>query len=341
MNGDQLRATVLGFLAAGGVLGVLVYSLDVGELTANLVRAEPPVLALVVGAILLWLLAWGFALRTVLGVLGVDIPPHLAFFVFNGAMFANNVTPFGQAGGEPVTALLISAVTDTEYERSLAAIASVDTLNFFPSIAFALLGAAYYATQATFGRRLRVATGIAVVLAVAVPVVGYLGWRNRDRLRGFVTGRLTPLVQRVARLVPGVSEPSTDTVEHRVDHFLGAIERVATDPRGLVIALSASTLGWLCQMVGLWLAFRALDTPVDITVVMFAVPMGAIAGATPTPGGSGFIESVLTGLLVVVLTVPQATVGAAVILFRAAVFGVPVLLGGLVVSWIGVDVYGQ
>ena len=340
MDGDRLRATVVGFLAAAGVLAVLVYTLDVGELSENILRAEPRLLALVVGAILVWLFAWGLALRTVLSVLGEKIRPRVAFLVFNGAMFSNNVTPFGQAGGEPVTALLISQVTDAEYERSLAAIASVDTLNFFPSIGFALFGAAYYATRITLPRQLRFATGVAVLLAVAVPVGGYTAWRYRASLSGFVVGRLTPLVQRVARGLPGVSEPSPESVAQRIEHFFGAIERVATDPKGLALAMSASTLGWFCQMIGLWLAFQALSQPVDFVVIVFAVPMGAVAGATPTPGGSGFIETVLIALLTVLLPVPGATVGAAVILFRAAVFGVPVLIGGLVVSWIGVDVFG-
>lgn len=340
MDRDQIRATVLGFLGTLGVLGLLVWQLDLGKLLGELSRAEPLSLAAVVVLILCWLAAWGIALRTVLGILGVDIAPQTAFLIFNGAMFSNNVTPFGQAGGEPVTALLISKVADTEYEKSLAAIASVDTLNFFPSIAFALLGAGYYATKITFARELRIATGIAVVLAVAVPTAGYTAWRRRESLSRFLIDSLTPRIQRLTRIVPRVPEPSQESIAHRIDHFFGAIERVATDPKGLAISLSASTLGWVGQMIALWLAFRAIGTPVDIAVIAFAVPLGAIAGAAPTPGGSGFIEAVLTGLLTVLLGIPAATVGAAVLIFRSAVFGVPVLIGGVVVSWIGVDVFG-
>jgi hypothetical protein len=339
MDGDQLRATVLGFLGALGVLGLLVYTLDVDKLVSELSMAEPEFLVAVIVLILCWLAAWGFALRTVLDVLGVDVSPHMAFLIFNGAMFSNNVTPFGQAGGEPVTALLITNVTDTEYERSLAAIASVDTLNFFPSIAFALLGAGYYATKITFGRRLRIATGIAVVLAVGVPLGGYMAWQRREWLSEFLVDRLAPGLQRLARAIPGVSEPSQESISHRIDHFFGAIERVATDPKGLALALGASTVGWFCQMIALWLAFQAIGQPVDFTVILFAIPIGAIAGATPTPGGSGFIESVLIGFLSTLLSLPGAPVAAAVLIFRSAVYGIPVLIGGIVVSWIGIDVF--
>jgi uncharacterized protein (TIRG00374 family) len=340
MDADRLRATLVGFLAAGAVFAVLAYTLDAREVAANVGRASPALVAAVVGVILLWLFAWGLALRTVLGVLGERLAPQTAFLVFNGAMFANNVTPFGQAGGEPVTALLISKVADTEYERSLAAIASVDTLNFFPSIGLALLGAAYYATRVTLPRQLQAATGVAVLLAVAVPVGGYTVWRRREALSAVLVDRLVPAVGWVADFVPRLSAPSPASVADRVDHFFGTVERIATDPRGLVVALGASSLGWFCQMVGLWVAFRALGEPVDFVVVMFAVPMGAIAGATPTPGGSGFVETALIGVLSLVVSVPAATVGAAVIVFRTAVYGVPVLVGGLFVSWLGVDVFG-
>ena len=340
MNRDQLRATVLGFAAVALILGALIALNDVNEIVARLSAADPAIAGLLVAVTLGWLAAWGIALRTVLGVLGVRIGVGTAFGVFSGAMFANNVTPFGQAGGEPITALLVSAVTDTEYERGLAAIASVDTLNFFPSITLALVGAGYYATITTFTRQLRVATGAVVVLAVVVPIAGYASWRSRDRLTETAIDRLVPIVRRVTRLIPGVTPPSAEGVARRIEQFVTSVERVAADRRGVAVALAASTVGWTFQMGGLWLAFRAIGQPVDVLVMLFVVPMGAIAGATPTPGGAGIIESVLVVLLVLLLPVERSTATAAVILFRGAVYWVPVIVGGGVVSYVGVDVFG-
>ncbi|MFB6193762.1 MAG: YbhN family protein [Halobaculum sp.] len=340
MDRDQLRATLLGFGAVVVILAVLIVVNDVDKVIGELQNTDLSTLGLVVGATLGWLLAWGIALRTVLSVLSVEIGVPTAFGVFSGAMFANNVTPFGQAGGEPITALLIATVTDTEYERGLAAIASVDTLNFFPSITLALVGAGYYATITTFSRRLRIATGAVVVLAVLVPAAGYLAWRNRDRLADGAVARLVPLVRRVMGWVPGVSKPDPDAVASRIDHFFDSVERVATDRRGIAVALSASAVGWAFQMGGLWLAFRALGVAVDPLVMLFVVPMGAIAGATPTPGGAGLIEGFLVVLLTLLLPdVSSSTVTAAVILFRASIFWVPIAIGGTVVSYVGVDVF--
>ena len=339
MNGAQLRTTILGFLGTFAILGLLLYFIGVEGFVQEIRRADSETVALIVVVTFGWLAAWGYGLRTVLNVLGVDVTFVKSFFILNGAMFSNNITPFGQAGGEPVTALLISKVADTEYERGLAAIASVDSLNFVPSITLALLGAAFYATQTSFGRRLRIATAAIVVLSLAVPVVAFFGWRKRTAIRRTIASVLAPVLQRVTRFIPIGVSLTRENIESRIGEFFDSIERVATNRRGLALILVASTVGWVFQMVALWLAFVAIGSPVPFSVLLFVVPVGAIAGVTPLPGGAGGIEAVLVGLL---SSLPSAAVGwetafAAVVLFRGAIYWVPVIIGGGVVSVVGVD----
>jgi hypothetical protein len=340
MAGGNLRATVVGFGAAVIVVGLLVWVSGVDRLVATLRTADLWLVGLVFVATLAWLAAWGVALRTVLDVLGVEIAVHSSFLVFSGAMFSNNVTPFGQAGGEPVTALLVSRVTDAEYETGLAAIASVDTLNFVPSITLALVGVGYYATEIALGqnRNVLLAVGAVVVLAVAVPSAVYAAWQRRYGLENRVIDRLTPVIRWLGRVVPRLSPPSPRDIERRINGFFRAIERVAADPRGLAIALGFSALGWLAQATGLWLAFHAIGTPVNYSLVLFAVLIGAIAGVTPLPGGVGGIEWVLATLLAAATgpAVGFGTATAAVVIFRGMVYWTPVAIGGVVMSVAGV-----
>ncbi|MFC4359431.1 YbhN family protein [Halobium salinum] len=334
MAGRRLRTTVLGFLATFLVFGALFTFVGVDDLVATLSSADTGVVALVVFVTVCWLAAWSMALKVVLGVLGVDVPPHRAFLIFAGAMFSNNVTPFGQAGGEPVTALLISRVADAEYETGLAAIASVDTLNFVPSISLALVGVGYFATETTLGRRLEVAAAAVVVLALLVPGLVYYGWRNRYGLEERAVARFTPAIRWVADKLPRTTPPSEAVVEERITGFFRSIERVATNRRGLALSLGFSALGWGLQMVGLWLAFRAIGHSIPLSIALFVVPIGAIAGVTPLPGGAGGIETVLVTLLALatgpVIGLEVAT--AAVVIYRGAVYWVPVLVGGAVMS---------
>jgi uncharacterized protein (TIRG00374 family) len=341
MAGGRIRATVLGFLGAAVVFAILFSVAGFDDLVSQLAGADSTLVALVFLATLGWLAAWGFALRTVLDVLGVPLSVPRAFLVFTAAMFSNNVTPFGQAGGEPITALLISRVVDAEYETGLAAIASVDTLNFVPSITIALVGVGYYVTETTLGtsRRLELALAAVIVLAVGVPALVYLGWQRRYRLEAGVVGAVTPVVRRIAARVPRAPVPTAAGIERRIDGFFRAIERVADSPRGLALALALSAVGWFCQMLALWVAFRAIGTPIPLAVALFVVPIGAIAGVTPLPGGAGGIESVLVVLLVAAplpaVTEPVAL--AAVVVFRGAVYWTPTVLGGLVTGVVGVQ----
>ncbi|MFB6195897.1 MAG: YbhN family protein [Haloplanus sp.] len=333
MAGGRLRATVLGFAGALVVFAILLWTAGVDDLLAQLATADGRLVALVFLATLGWLVAWSLALRTVLGVLGITLSVPRSVLVYTAAVFSNNVTPFGQAGGEPITALFISRATDTEYEHGLAAIASVDTLNFVPSITIAVVGVGYFVTETAFGtsRRLELALASVVVLAVGVPSLVYLGWKRRYRIEARVVGLLTPLIRRVATHLPRVPVPTVGGVERRINGFFRAIERVATNPRGLALALGLSAVGWVCQMIGLWLAFQAIGTPIPLSVALFVVPISAIAGVTPLPGGAGGIEGVLVLLLVAAplpaVTEPVAL--AAVVVFRGMVYWLPTALGGL------------
>jgi len=337
MDTDQLKATLVGFGGAIGVLALLLYFVGVGDLVEYLSGADTSTVGLVVAVTVGWLFAWGLALRTVLGVLGESVSRIQTFLVLSGAMFNNNVTPFGQAGGEPVTALLIAEVTDTDYGTGLAAIASVDTLNFVPSISLALAGVAYFATQTTFSENLQTAVAAVVVLAAVVTVGLALLWRNRDRVETGATNLFTRLATWAGNHVPRISDPGREVIQRRVRHFFEAIERVATNPRGLALALGYSALGWMLQMSGLWLAFQAIGVPVSLPVVLFVVPIGAIAGMTPLPGGAGGIEAVLVFLLVAAPLpgVTESVALAAVVIFRGAVFWVPIAIGGVVMGTVG------
>lgn len=337
MAGERLRTTIVGFAATFLVFAALFYFVGVDRLVSQLKMADMRYVAGVVVLTLLWLAAWSYGLKTVLDVLGVDISLWKSFLVFSGAMFSNNITPFGQAGGEPVTALLISRTADAEYETGLAAIASVDTLNFVPSITIALFGAAYFVTETAIVRnnsRIELAITAVAVLAVAVPGLIYLGWQRRYELEHRVVGGITPLIRWIAKILPRTSVPTAESLEGRIGRFFAAIERVAKNRRGLALALAASSAGWFFQMVGLWLAFQAIGVPIRLSLAMFVVPIGAIAGVTPLPGGAGGIEWVLATLLVAATpgAIGPATATAAIVIYRGAVYWIPIVIGGTVMS---------
>jgi uncharacterized protein (TIRG00374 family) len=329
-------ATVLGFAGALAVLAALLWLVGVGDLVDALAAVRPPSLAVILATAVLWLVAWGLALRTVLGALGQRVQVHVAALVFAAAVFSNNVTPFGQAGGEPVTAYLVSQATDSEYETGLAAIASVDALHFVPSVGFAIAGLTFVAVgRVTLGRNLLYATAAVGVLVVALPVAAYLGWRYRYELEAAVVRVLTPLLRGIGRALPRRSPPGPGVIEGRIETFFGAIDRVAGDRGTLLSAIGFSALGWLLLCASLWLSAYALGFSISFAAVMLVVPIGAIAGITPLPGGLGGVETVLVALLVSTTGLASGVAGAAVLVHRGATYWFPTVVGGGVAFALG------
>jgi uncharacterized protein (TIRG00374 family) len=322
-GGPDRRTTALGFLVALGALGALVALVGVGDVAAALRTASTRGLVGVVAAAAVWLVSWGLGLWTVLDGLGARIRPWTGVALYAAAAFANNVTPFGQAGGEPVSALLISRTADTEYETGLAAIASVDALNVVPAVAMALTGIGYYATQFTLDRRLRIATGAVVAVGLGLILLATVGWRYRRPLARLATRTVTPVIRAVFRIVPNRTPPARATVRSRIDGFLRAVGQVRGDRRRLIVALGFATVGWLAQMAALWFALSAVGTTVTAAAVLVAVPVGALASAAPVPGGLAGIEATIVAVLVSTAGVAPATATAAVLVHRGAIYWAP------------------
>ncbi len=336
-GGVDTRTVGIGFVGAVVVTGLLLWVVGVGAVLDALARADPSRL-LVVGVVAtVWLTAWGLSLRTVLGVLGQDIGVLRAVAVYSSAVFANNVTPFGQAGGEPFSAYLISSETEVEYETGFAAISSVDALHFVPSLTLGVLGLAYLGTSVTLGRQLTLVAGVVAALAVGIPLLGYYVYRNRERVEHAVGRVLTPVVRRVGSVVPGV-EPLTEAeIESRIEAFFLDIDRVATDRRGLALALGYSALGWLALAASLWCSLWALGYAIPVAVAIVAIPVGDLAAAMPLPGGLGGLEALLVLVLVTLTSVSAPVAMAAALVHRVATYFLPMVLGGGVAAVIATD----
>ncbi|MCO8243287.1 MULTISPECIES: lysylphosphatidylglycerol synthase transmembrane domain-containing protein [unclassified Haladaptatus] len=332
MDRSLVRRILFGFLLTVPVFALLFWFVDIDPVLAALEQARRTVLGLVLLTTIGWLFAWSQSLRTVLRTLDVSVSVPWSFFLFSGATFSNNVTPFGQAGGEPITAYLISRTSGTRYETGLAAIASVDTLNFVPSFVFATVGISYYAIVLTLSSRLKFAAVLLGGIGVVLVGGGYYLWTSRATAERRVSAWTAGLLDRVAGYIPRFSAPSQESIRSRIAHFVGTIEQVAASPTRLAIALGFSGAGWLFQAGALWLAFYAIGTSISFSVVLFAIPISAIAGVTPLPGGAGGIETVLVALLASATSVESAIVVAAVVIFRGLIYWVPTLIGGSVLA---------
>ncbi len=98
MSDHDRRMFLLGTVGAIAIFAIVFVVVSFQEIIDSLLSTEPPLIVVTFLLALCWLAAWSLMLRTILAVFGVDIPASKSFFVYAGAIFANNITPFGQAG---------------------------------------------------------------------------------------------------------------------------------------------------------------------------------------------------------------------------------------------------
>ncbi|MFB6235811.1 MAG: YbhN family protein [Halopenitus sp.] len=331
MTRPQLRTFVVGFAAAAVVLGLLASLIGVEDLLRELSRANPRDVAIVVGVHVIWLITWGLALRAVLAALDISVRPGKSILLFTAGMATNNVTPLGQAGGEPFTALLYSSEFGVDYEQSLAAAVSADTLNFIPSVALALGGVGWLTLTASVDDDLLTVVVAAAAVAFLVLLAARPVWQRRSSVAGGIADLITSPFQTVARVIPRFSPPTRADVVQRIEGFLRAVERVGTDPRRLALALTFSIAGWSMQAIGLWVAFAAVGASIPFALALIGVTLTPLAGATPMPGGTGGIEAALIALFVAApIGVGTPTIAAAIAIYRVVNYWLPTLSGGAV-----------
>lgn len=328
-------ATVFSAIGAISILVVLFAIVGPQRVLDALVSADLRLVAVTIAFSLGWLFAWSLMLRAVLLTLDVDMSVPTAVLVYAGAVFSNNVTPFGQAGGEPVAALLISNVSGSRYETGLAGIATVDVLNVVPSVSLIAVGVSYHATTTALSDRIETAVGSAAVVIATMVLVLWILWHYR----AIVVDRVPPAVGWIARRLSrfGIDPAGIElAIADRLSGFTDRIEVIGENRTALVGVVGFSLAGWLCQAAALGAAFAAIGQPIPLYVPLFVVPLSYLAGAAPLPGGLGGIEAALVGLLVPTTGVAVASITAAVFVFRGGIFWLPTAIGGVSASVLGV-----
>lgn len=328
------RRTAAWTLVALVGLWLYLRTVGVAAIASALGRVSPADAAVLVAVGWTPVLAWGISLHLVLRRLDVPatLPASIGLFAASG--FLNNVTPFGQVGGDPVSGALVARVEGAPFERGLASVVSVGAANTVAVVALGVGGAAVLLATAAVGDTHRGVIGVALVVVAGVGAVAALAWRRRRRLAVRVGGALGDALERAGGVLPGVDPPDRDAVVERGRAFVVALERVADSRRRLGAVLLLGIGGHLAVAATLWLSLAALNAPVSLARVVVVVPVARLAGVSPTPGGTGSAEALLTGLLVAVggVTVPVAA--AAALLYRAAAFWLPTLGGGVVTAFL-------
>jgi hypothetical protein len=313
-------------------LWLYVRAVGVGAIAAALGRVAPADAVALVAVGWVPLLIWGVSLHLVLRRLDVPTTLPASVGLFVAASFLNNVTPFGQVGGDPLGGALVARVEGVPFERGFAGVVSVGAANTVAVVALGVVGVGMLLVTATVDDALLAVLGVALTVVAGVSAVTGLAWRRRERVAVRVGGVLGDVIGGVGRSIPGVDPPTRAAVVERARAFVAALERVGNSWRRLAVVLVLGAGGHLAVATTLWLSLTALGAAVSPVRIAVVVPVARLAGASPTPGGTASAEALLTGLLVAVGGVPAPVAAAAALVYRAAAFWLPTLGGGVVTA---------
>ncbi|ERG89749.1 MAG: putative integral membrane protein [halophilic archaeon J07HX5] len=313
----------------GGFFAIFVVIVGPNEFISNASQLSPArfsVMLAVNGAVTV---ATGIALYLIARNVGLGFSPVESVFLNTTAELAHNLTPFGQAGGIPVSGAILSRRTDRPYEECLAALSAKDIVGFVPAIVIFVFGGGYLTAfdrsiPAAF-RRYIAAFAVVVTLGVTVGVLVY-----RYQAAAFRRiSRIIAWINRIVARLPRGSSLDEQEVQARIENFSDSVESVASDPPTVVAASAMTTAAVTAQGILLWLTLTGVGVSITPVVTVFIIPISLLASALPLPGGSGGVEALQTILTVAATGAPGATVLTAVVVSRGLVYWTPIVLGSM------------
>jgi uncharacterized protein (TIRG00374 family) len=279
-------------------------------------------------AVFLAVACWAESMRRVLIASGGHVPAHRALAAYAAGMFAKQVVPMGNAGGVPIMAFAIDREARIGFNRSLAVVTIGDFLGLLSSLLLAVAGVGYVVVLFPGTALLQAALVGVVVFAAALVSVGILLLYRRNLLRYLVLGLahlLRGTLGRLSRRIEDRLAPAS--VGASVDRYFETFDTVRSDRRSLLLAAGLAITGWTLFAVPLYTSALAVGRPIAFGLVLFIVPIGAIATLVPLPGGLGGVEFAIAGMIVAMTGVDLGVAGAMVLLYRLCVYWFPVLIG--------------
>jgi glycosyltransferase 2 family protein len=321
-----LRRGVAVVVAIGAVAAIALGIATVDARTLAAASGAPAAIAVSLAMVLSAWLAEGVVFGALAGRLGPRALLRLAG-VYLGGSFPSAVTPFASGAIPTWTWLLTREGLPPGEAAAVVGMRSAVTSAFFALAAVAaaavlpsILGPAW--GRALFAVILALAGFVALLAVVAVRPGAAARPLRRLASWGPLARRLGP--ERAARF------------EHRLTAEVATFAATLRDtvrrrPFGLLLALLATGASRALLFSVPFVLLRGFGANVSwLPTVLGMLAVQVVGSATPSPGGSGFSEAALAGLLHA--EVPAYLIGATVVLWRLLTFWLEMSVGAVVFS---------
>ena len=280
-----------GIILTTAFLSVMLYAVDLEASVNALSSANPLILILALVSANVPLLIYSQVWRTVLSATGLDLSYFTTLRLILANTFVNNITPFGNIGGEAAATYILSNISDKSYGESFTAVFMASIINFSPLFTFLIIGAVY---TEYYQMLLLPLTGLTFCLLINYSVFSFK--------------------------VPGFLEKFRDD-------FIKSLNTIKSSGISLWPLIIITHFAIFFDILSIILIGASLNLDFYSFAIFLVVPLARVANYVPTPGGTGPYELALSGLLVFFFPVSISESVLVAVIYRTLTYYIGILFG--------------
>ncbi len=276
---------------------------------------------------IIWLVNIAASYRVIYQLLGIEFGLQNLFLAAAAANFVNVVTPSGGVGG---LAVLIDHSKNRGVSTARATLASVLHLLFeYAGLICAIsLGLIVLLRRNNLNAPELVATAILLLVTGVIAMILYLGMKS-EKAMADALALLARLVNRLVRPFLRRNYLSEERGRRFAHEAASGLAEIRRRPKDLIWPFGLSLSNKALLLTIFFLMFIAFKVPFSTGTLIAGFSIAYLFTiVSPTPGGIGVVESLLTVSLRS-LNVPLGSAAVITLAYRGVTFWLPLLIGML------------
>jgi hypothetical protein len=332
---QPMRKFLAAIVLLAGVVFIISKFAELEKVAATLQRGDWRFLILALIAEAVWMINIAACFRTIYQMMGIEERLGRLVLMSAAANFVNIVAPSAGMGG---IAVFIAEARRKNYSAGRATVVTTLFLIFDYTAFLGVLGLGLF----VLFRRDKLTTteivssAIFVLIALSLGSILYLGSKSEKSL-GRLLAWVARLVNRAARPFRRSSGPylSEERAHTFAREMAEGIQSIRAHPRELLLPLLLAASSKAIMISIFFLCFLAFQVPVSVGTIIAGYSIAFLFMiVSVTPSGVGFVEGILT-LVLVSFYIPLEEAAVATIAYRGITFWAPLLFGMLAFQWMG------
>ena len=205
---------------------------------------------------------------------------------------ANNITPSGRGGGEPVRAYILSQEQDDGLKDTFATVVADRALDTFPFIVLAaitIVATVFYFEIPTWLVAVLILATIAIIAILAILIYMCINPGFGEKIERFI-------MKLVNRFYKKASDDLQKSIHENIQGFQDTMKMLISNRKLLAITIPMSFLIWVFEILRVYIVFLAFGATLNFIVIAEVFIIASLVGMIPLlPGGLGAVDGVMIG----------------------------------------------